>query len=449
MKNRVNYGVALAMLLGFGAASARTSSAQTVSGTVTNRTDDKPAAGDDVVLLKLAQGMQELERTTTDSKGHYSIKLPPGEAQQMHLIKVTHDKANYFSPEPPGTAKVDVDVYKASPDVSDVVVSEDVLQLQTTPDGKSLSVVEHYLLRNDSKPQTTLFSEHPFEIYLPAGAKPEGASAKAPSGMAVQQPLVPMGDPDHYTIIFPVRPGETEFNVWYRMPYTSSFTFQPRLTLPTEALGIMMPKSMNFKGGTGTEFRSVTEQVGGKAQAFLAQNVKPSQPLSFTVNGSGELPRDTVAQNGGQPGSGGDQPPGSATAGNADPNADSRPGGGLGTPLDKDAERDPWTKYRWWIIGGLGLVLAAAAGIMLRAPAGAAGSGPVSPTYAGVPTASSRWTPAGSPGGALQVLRDEMFAVETERLEGRLSEAEYTELKSAYDVVLRRALLRNGRPETV
>jgi 5-hydroxyisourate hydrolase-like protein (transthyretin family) len=434
MKNTMHYGMALAMLLGLGAASG-----QTVSGTVTNRTNDKPAAGDDVVLLKLAQGMQELERTTTDSKGHYTIKLPAGEAQQMHLIKVTHDKANYFSPEPPGTAKVDVDVYTASPDVADVVVSEDVLQLQTTPDGKSLSIVEHYLLRNDSKPQTTLFSEHPFEIYLPAGAKPEGASAKAPSGMAVQQPLVPMGDPDHYTIIFPVRPGETEFNVWYRLPYTSSFNFQPRLTLPTEALGIMMPRSMTFKGGTGTEFRSVTEQVGGKAQAFLAQNVKPSQPLSFSVSGSGELPRDTVAQNGA-----GDQAPGSATAGNGDPNTDQRPGGGLGTPLDKDAERDPWTKYRWWIIGGLGLVLAAAAGLMLRTPPGA--TGPSAPESAGVPAAASpRWTPPAPAGGALQVLRDEMFAVETERLEGRLSEREYAELKSAYDVVLRRALVRNGR----
>jgi hypothetical protein len=434
MKKAVKYGIAFAMLLGFGIASAQS----TITGNVTNRTNDKPAAGDDVVLLKLAQGMQELSRTTTDAKGHYTIKLPADEVGSVHLVKVVHDKANYFAPVPPGTTKVDVDVYTAQPQVEGVVVSEDVLQLQTTPDGKNLSVVEHYLLRNDSKPQVTLFSEHPFEIYLPAGATAEGASAKAPGGMAVQQPLVPMGDPNHYTMIFPVRPGETEFNVFYRIPYSSKYTFSPRLTMPTEALGIMMPKSMNFKGGAGTEFRSVSEQVGGKAQAFLAQNVQPSQPLSFTVDGSGELPRDTTAQ-------GGDtqaQAPGSATAGTADPNADSRPGGGLGAPLDKDAERDPWTKYRWWIIFGLGVVLAGAAGVMLRNPGANVGARGVAP-------AGSAWAPSASPSGTLQVLRDEMFAVETDRLEGRLTEAEYGELKSAYDIVLRRTLTRGSKPAAV
>src|ERR1700722_1873017 len=294
MKTATKYGVAFAMLVVFGIASAQS----TITGNVTNRTDDKPASGDHVVLLKLAQGMQELSRTTTDAKGHYTIKLPADEVGSVHLVKVVHDKANYFAPVPPGTTKVDVDVYKAQAQVDGVVVSEDVLQLQTTPDGKSLSVVEHFLLRNDSKPQGTLFSEHPFEIYLPAGSTAEGASAKAPGGMAVQQPLVPMGDANHFTMIFPVRPGETEFNVFYRIPYSSKYTFSPRLTMTTEALGIMMPRSMNFKGGTGTEFRSVSEQVGGKAQAFLAQNVKPSQPLSFTVDGTGELPRDTAAQGG-------------------------------------------------------------------------------------------------------------------------------------------------------
>ena len=436
MKKAFKYGVALAMLVGFSVASAQTN----ITGNVTNRTDDKPAAGDDVVLLKLAQGMQELSRTTTDAKGRYTIKLPAEEAGAVHLVKVVHDKANYFAPVPPGTTKVDVDVYKAQPQVDGVAVSEDVLQLQTTPDGKSLSVVEHFLLTNDSKPQVTLFSEHPFEIYLPAGATAEGASAKAPGGMAVQQPLVPMGDANHYTLIFPVRPGETEFTVFYRVPYASKFTFSPRLTMPTKALGIMMPKSMNFKGGAGTEFRSVSEQIGGKAQAFLAENVQPSQPLSFTVDGSGELPRDTTAQ-------GSDtqaQAPGSATASNGDPNADSRPGGGLGAPLDKDAERDPWTKYRWWIIFGLGVVLAGAAGIMLRNPGANVAARGVAPVAGG-----GAWAPAAAPSGALQVLRDEMFAVETDRLEGQLTEAEYVELKSAYDIVLRRTLSRGAKPAPV
>jgi hypothetical protein len=38
-----------------------------------------------------------------------------------------------------------------------------------------------------------------------------------------------------------------------------------------------------------------------------------------------------------------------------------------------------------------------------------------------------------------------MFSLETDRLEGRVSEAEYTQLKAAFDLVLRRALSRTTR----
>jgi len=408
-----------------------TAAAQTVSGVVTNMTNNKPAAGDVVVLLKLAQGMQELTTSKTDSKGHFTLNIPADEASSMHLVRVNHEGANYFTPLPPGTPTVDVTVYSAAKELENVVIAEDVLQIQTTPDGGSLRVTEHILLRNDSEPKRTLFSEHPFELYLPAGATVDGASAKAPGGMGVEQPLAPMGDPNHYTIVFPIRPGETEFNVWYHVAYKDSFNFQPRPTLPVEALGIMMPRSMTFKAGTGTDFKSVTEQVGGKAQAYLAQGVKPSQPIGFTVSGKGELPRDSVAQSGSNGAAAGGAA-GSATGGDDNPNANTKPGGGIGTPLDKDAERDPWTKYRWYIIFGFGLLLAGGAGVMLGFPTKSPTNSAFHPTQAALATT------------AMQVLRDEMFAVETDRLEGRLNPAEYAELKAAYDIVLKRTLARSA-----
>jgi hypothetical protein len=44
----------------------------------------------------------------------------------------------------------------------------------------------------------------------------------------------------------------------------------------------------------------------------------------------------------------------------------------------------------------------------------------------------------------LAALKDELFVLETERLEGKISEKEYAELKSAFEVVLRRALARQS-----
>ena len=403
--------------------------AQTITGVVTNKTTGKVSAGDEVVLLKLAQGMQELTRTKTDGRGRFSLKVPEEGAGVLPMLRVTHDGANYFHAVPPGTTSVEVEVYTGAEQVEGVVLSEDVMQIQTEPGNASLRVVEHFLVKNESSPAKTLFSEHPFELNLPAGATVEGGAAKGPGAqsMAVQAPLVPLGEPNHYTIVFPIRPGETEFHIWYHVPYKDSFTFHPRPVVATDNLAIMMPKSMSFKPGAGTPFTAVTEDVGGQAQAFVAHNAQPSEPLEFTVTGAGQLPRDTAGAQGGA----GAQASTAAGAAGGDPNTDTRPGGGLGVPVDKDAERDPWTKYRWWIIAGLGLAFAAAAGFLLKTPAKGQAVKP-------------------GPEGALQTLRDEMFALETDRLAGRLSDSQYSELKAAYDAVLRRALERtNHRTDTV
>ena len=53
------------------------------------------------------------------------------------------------------------------------------------------------------------------------------------------------------------------------------------------------------------------------------------------------------------------------------------------------------------------------------------------------------------PANLLASLKEELFAVETDRLEGRLNEAEYAEQKAALEVVLRRALARRGEAAPV
>lgn len=51
-------------------------SAQTLRGQVTNGTTGKPAAGDHIGLITLAQGMEEVTHTQVDSSGHFSFRLP-------------------------------------------------------------------------------------------------------------------------------------------------------------------------------------------------------------------------------------------------------------------------------------------------------------------------------------------------------------------------------------
>ena len=58
--------------------------AQTLSGTATNGTTSKPAAGDEITLINLANGMEEAAKTKTDSSGKFTFKLTDG---GPHLIR--------------------------------------------------------------------------------------------------------------------------------------------------------------------------------------------------------------------------------------------------------------------------------------------------------------------------------------------------------------------------
>jgi hypothetical protein len=105
----------------------------------------------------------------------------------------------------------------------------------------------------------------------------------------------------------------------------------------------------------------------------------------------------------------------------------------LGVPIDTP---DPLDKYKWWILGAITLVFAVGAGFMLRRRPEDAATGEVA---AAVPIAAA--APAG---GLLGALKEELFSLETDRLQGKLSDSEYEQQKQALELVLRRAL--NKKP---
>ncbi len=434
--------LALALLLPI-----TTFAASSITGVVTNKTNNKPAAGDDVTLIRLAQGMQESTKTKTDGRGHFTLDVPD---EGIHLVRITHDKANYFKAAPPGTQSVEIDVYNAAPKVPGVSLDADVIRLQTEPDNKSLKVVENFFLKNESTPPRTQFGDHAFEFVLPEGAVVEGAAAQGTGGMTVQSPPVPLPEKNHYTFIFPIRPGgQTRFQISYKVPYSGTAQFHPLATMTTDNVVVMMPKSMKFDG-TGSPFTSVAEEVD--AQTYVARNIAQGKTTSFTVSGNGQLPRPTAQGDASQQDQGGPNAPTTGTPAtgantNADPGSanstlDKRPGGGMATPIDTP---DPLTKYKWWIIGGLALALAGGAGFLLSRPQPAAGA----PANIADPAALYA-TPVLSnshvaPTALLQVLRDELFTLESERLTGKITDAQYNRLKPALETVLQNALERQGK----
>ena len=95
-----------------------------VTGTVTNKTTGKPAAGDPVVLVEPMAGMAEVAHTTVDAKGQYSLNRP---SNNPALVKVTHQGAEFFADAPQDGAVRPMFVYDVAAKVEGVFIEADVL----------------------------------------------------------------------------------------------------------------------------------------------------------------------------------------------------------------------------------------------------------------------------------------------------------------------------------
>jgi hypothetical protein len=406
----------------------------TVTGTVTDMTTGKPAAGDAVVLLEPMSGMSEVGRAKTDAQGHYSLNLP---GSMPYLIRVTHQGADYFIAAPQGGGTGDIPVYDVAAKVNGISIGEHVTGIET--DNGQLRVVERYEVRNVSSPPTTQWSKKSFEVILPDDASAVEASAQRPGtgSLPTSVKLDPAGAKGHYSFNFPIQPDEsgkgTLFQVQYELPYSSAkYTFHSLITLPAQTAWVVLPRSMTFTGGNGAGFESSPQDPS--VQTFMARDLAPGKTVEFSVSGTGAFPREDQGAQGGQGDNG-------AQAQNG---PGSGPGGGIGTPIDTP---DPLSKYKWWILCGLALLLASAAGFLLRKPAIAgvpspAGAGPA--VVAVPPALSAHPAPAARNGALLNALKEELFALESEKIAGTLPPDEYAEQKAALETVLKRALKRSS-----
>jgi hypothetical protein len=410
-----------------------TAYAASVSGTVTNKTTGKPSGGDTVTLVSPMSGMAEVATTKTDAKGQYTLQ-EPGEGR--YLIRVDHQGSGYFIEPPPGGAPGDIGVYDASPGVA-VTVEDQIFNLES-PNGQTLDVTEQYIVHNNSSPKMTKSGDSTFVFSLPKGAVVDMAEATRPSGLPTMAQPKELGSSGHYAFNTPIEPDQgpdkmTVFQVHYHIPYTGKYTFKPSVLTPTGNLAVQLPKSMTFAPGSGAAYQPIPQDPA--IQTYLLKNAQPGGSFDFSVSGTGAMPRDQQQGGGGQEAAQAGQPAGG-------------PGGGIGEPINQP---DPLTKYKWWILGGLGLILAAAAAFLLRkpaVPAGAvAGAAPAAPhvpaasAYAGAPAHVA--SPAGKNGALLAALKEELFSIESEKIAGTLSTAEYAEQKAALEIVLKRALKKS------
>ena len=434
-----NFRKLLAMAILLASALTCAARAETLSGSVNNATTGKPAAGDDVVLLTLAQGMQEAGRTKTDAQGKFSFNIT--DSGGPHLVRVNHQGVNYFpagGPIRPGATTTEVKVYDAAKKLDGVGENVRVMRMQA--DQNSLQVIELISVKNESSPPRALMSDRTYEIMLPDGAQVDEGVAQGPGGMPVNTAPVPDEKvKGKFYFVFPIRPGETRFQVAYHLPYSGEATLKPKVAGKLEHFAVMLPKSMEF-GAKAQGVYSPVKDENGQANLQVATQVTPEKDLTFRVAGTGVL-ADEQGQGGQQEADAGGAMGGGAAA--------ARPGGGLGTP---EGTPDPIHKYRWAILAGCLALLAAGGGWVAtrnqpappQQPEAAAARKVAAPQVAAPQIAAPQVAAQPVPRSAmlLEGLKEELFQLEVERQQGRISDAEYQNAKSALDKTLQRALTR-------
>jgi hypothetical protein len=423
--------------------------AQTLSGTVTNGTTGKPAAGDEVILINIANGMDVAGSTKADSNGKFSFKLTSG--AEPHLIRAVHQGVTYHQMAPPGTNSVDVEVYDVATKVSGLSVTADVLRFQA--DRGTMQGIRLFVVSNMSSPAKTQMSDHNFEFYLSAGAKIEQLQARAPNGQPISAEAVPQAEKNRYAIAFPLRPGETQFQVEFTLPYSGEIKIDPKPLYPAAHLVVVLPKTMQFTAANPSSFQSMQNPSQGDTNVEVAQQTKPGQTLGFTLKGNGvitESPGETASGAAQQQDQ--QQVQGRDNRSSDNLASDNRPGGGLGAPIDAP---DALQQYRWPILGGFAVLLAIGGWVVTKrqpvtsvaatsaAKPGAASSDrsaaprPTPPTATASATSATS-TPVAKSSMLLEALKEELFELEVERNQGKITPADYEKAKATLDRALRR-----------
>jgi hypothetical protein len=426
---------------------AITAAAQTLTGTVTNGTTGKPAAGDEVIIINLANGMDVGGTTKVDSGGKFSFKVTvPG----PHLIRAVHQGVNYHQMAPPGVNTADVQVYDVATKVAELSVTADVMRFQA--DSGTMQGVRLFVVSNTSSPAKTQMNDHNFEFYLPAGAKIEQVQARSPNGQPIPAEATPQTDKNRYALAFPLRPGETQFQVEFTLPYSGEIKIDPKPLYAASHLVIVLPKTMQFTAANASAYQSMQDPSQGNSNVEVAQETQPGQALGFTLKGNGvitESPGETASGAAQQQDQ---QPQGRDNRSNDNRSSDNRPGGGLGVPIDAP---DALQKYRWPILGGFAVLLAIGGWVVTKRQSGAAVVATSAARPAAVasdPAVAVNRTAATGAGSApvarssmlLEALKEELFQLEVEKKQGKITPEDYEKAKAALDQTLDRALKRQG-----
>jgi hypothetical protein len=257
-----------------------------VDGTVMNATTGKPQPAAIVTLVQpSATGMETIGSMKSDAQGKFKFDkdFPAGPA----LLQAIYQGVLYTQILAPGTPTTDVHVkvYDTTAKPGVAKVSQHMILIE--PSATSIEIGETFLVENES---TTTFQDPvngSVQFYLPEAA---GGKAKvminSPGGMPIERAAEKTAVKDVYKVAYPVKPGETRFDVSYSLP--PGDTFASKILHAEGVTRLVTPASVTIEG-EGLE--ALGQEPTTKAHIYNAA----SAAYSVKITGTGSLRNQEAA----------------------------------------------------------------------------------------------------------------------------------------------------------
>jgi hypothetical protein len=259
-----------------------------IDGTVINRTAGKPQPGVSITLVKPGtQGMRTLGTAVSDASGRFRFENDqPGGGPQ--LLQASYKGVNYNKLMTPNvaTSGVELDVYEATKSPSVAHIAQRMLLIE--PSLSRINVNETLIVQNGGNTTFNNDALGAIRFYLPPAANGQvRISARGPQGMPLPRPAEKTEQNDIFKVQFPVKPGETEFQIAYVLPVGSPFAFEGRVVnisgMPSGPLRLIAPSGVTL---AGTDIQPVGTEPTTRASIY---NVTAANNFTVNISGTGAL----------------------------------------------------------------------------------------------------------------------------------------------------------------
>jgi hypothetical protein len=380
-----------------------------------------------VILLGVGLGAHEEARAKTDSQGAFTLELR--QPDKPHLVRVIHQGVNYDR-QVSGTNAISIDIADAAAKVK--AISGSIEIIRAGAQGNLLHVSDMVEIKNDSNPPMTEASERTFEVYLPIHAKIDSVLAAGPEDIGVTiSPMPVQGEPGRYAVNFPLRPGSTKFAFNYDLPYDGHAIFRTKNMYSLQQLAVMIPPSMTFAS------RSAAFQMlpvgNSRYRVEAAEKVKAGEGPEFEISGVGALP-PVQGQVHSPPGAPAPSQAAPAVSAQDNRNKQAQSAKSLGA-VSVVRSSAPSSRVQWGVLSVAAIaVLATCVVLASRRPRSLANT----PTEAVQGSERTEQTRA----SLVEALKDGLFQLETDRVQGSIPEDEYASARQALERAIQWALTR-------